>query len=306
MESLDVFMEGITSKQWMQLGTHQQRNKPREHILGLAEAILSIDADILCLYEVGGQHSLDLFNAWGLNSRYRAFYLEGNSDRGIGIGVLLKATSPWKIHLESNHHMDLELKLPHDIESEKMNLKVKTYRPARDLPEVFVFDDSDRLMFVILPCHLKSKRDPYGLDPDSREQRQAELQALCKIAKRHLGRTPLLVCGDFNSSVSRNNPELSPLFELGLRELMEWLDLPERERWSFFSRSSPFPLTGMALDTFFFSEEWSPLILKDQSSVFAYRPNGALSFPPKSKSAFQKIPSDHCPIVMAFHGLPSL
>lgn len=306
-ENLFISLPEATSKsaisqldesKWQQLGRGPNKNKSLAHLKGLAEALLKIDADFICLSEVGGEKSLNFFNQLFLDSTYISTYIAGNSDRGIGMAILKKSTLPLKLHIESNAHISLPFELPAEKQSKDFGLQVSPHKVARDLPEVYVHSSDDRVLCVLIPLHLKSKRDPWGLDPSGRDQRNAELGLLIKIYNRLKNRYPVIICGDFNGRLEPSNEdsEFNQIFQkTDLVELLNYLNFPEKERWTFFSRSSPVPAIGIPLDSFLVSPNLLHSIDKEQSCVYQYR---AGSFPPQSKIDLLNMPSDHCPVIL--------
>src|ERR1035437_3608946 len=92
----------LSEKEWQQLSNATVANKSLVKTLWLADTLLDIDADIVCVNEVGGIESLSNFARLFLGGKYTAHLLEGNSDRGIDIGYLIKKDFPLRAELRTH------------------------------------------------------------------------------------------------------------------------------------------------------------------------------------------------------------
>src|SRR4051812_11706078 len=68
----------MSEKDWQKLSAATVPNKSLTKTLWLADSILDIDADIVCLNEVGGEESIRNFAAYFLGGQYTAHLIEGN------------------------------------------------------------------------------------------------------------------------------------------------------------------------------------------------------------------------------------
>jgi len=80
----------LSEIKWQKMSNASTPNKYLNKIFGLKKSIDEIDPDVLMLNEVGGIESIENFNSLFLDSKYKAYLLEGNSDRGIDVGYLVK------------------------------------------------------------------------------------------------------------------------------------------------------------------------------------------------------------------------
>src|SRR5438045_3925837 len=71
----------LSEKDWQKLSKATVANKSLVKTLWLADTLLHIDADIVCLNEVGGHESLSNFVRFFLADKYNVHLIEGNSDR---------------------------------------------------------------------------------------------------------------------------------------------------------------------------------------------------------------------------------
>ena len=94
----DAHVLKLEEVQWQKLSTSVYENKPLRKLLELQKVILEINPDILMLCEVGGEESLKNFNELFLGNQYYTALMEGNSDRNIDIGFLIKKSLPFLIN----------------------------------------------------------------------------------------------------------------------------------------------------------------------------------------------------------------
>ncbi|NJM10262.1 MAG: hypothetical protein HC883_05225, partial [Bdellovibrionaceae bacterium] len=107
----------MTEKEWQRLSSATVPNKSLTKTLWLADSILDMDADIVCLNEVGGQESLHNFAKLFLNGRYVPHLIEGNSDRGIDIGFLVHKDFLSRVELRTHKDRPLQFLYPHERDS---------------------------------------------------------------------------------------------------------------------------------------------------------------------------------------------
>lgn len=311
-ENLFLFMEEyqgqdlqqMSEEVWQKLSRSSTFNKNLKKTWALANAISEINPDFVLLNEVGGKESLTNFNQHFLNDRYEPLIIEGNSDRGIDVGYLVKKDPDLQCLLISHRKRPLDF-LPD-------NPTPTTQYFSRDALELRVFhkgEGSPRL--ICLLTHLKSKLDPDGIDPQGRKRRQAELQTLVKIYNDITRETdhqiPILVAGDFNGQAYRQEcePEFADLYtQTDLQELFDLkiqgdhLDTEEdRITQTQFLRDGTRRL--LQLDYFFLSPLLVDKILPEGCFVYRYR-NEENRVQPISSNMDQRLrlPSDHYPVVL--------
>ena len=194
-ENLFLMFDGVPSKlelpnlsesKWQRLSTSTYENKPLQKCLDLAKSLKEINADIVMLCEVGGFESLKNFNDLFLDETYSPALTEGNSNRNIDVGFLVRKNMDFYFDLQSNKHRSINYLYPHERDSLKTNYPINLAMPSamshkfsRDVAELRLFKKNiEKPFLLILLTHLKSRLDPEGIDPGGFERRQAELKTL--------------------------------------------------------------------------------------------------------------------------------
>lgn len=320
-ENLFLFLDDLTPREWRKLSEKEWQklsnattpNKSLVKTLWLADTVQTINADIVCLNEVGGQESITNFCKFFLNGKYTPHLIEGNSDRGIDIGYLVKKDFAKKVELRTHKDRPLQFLYPHEIESnvhwaqaapEKV---VKTHYFSRDCAELRIYNSEDsKPSLIILLVHLKSKLDPEGIDPGGRSRREAEMRALMQIYKElrtEFSSVPMMVAGDFNGFASKANlaDEFKDLAATDLESVVDLAGLsPEAAATQLqFSRNGQ--INNLEIDYIFISPELKPHLIKDSVEVFRYRSDLGVPLPlPKTLEQRIAMPSDHYPVVATF------
>lgn len=294
-ENLFIFMEHwkeepidqMNEIQWQKLNSGLIGNKTLSKVQALAATITKISPDLIMLTEVGGLLSLENFNRYFLKNFYQPYLLEGNSDRGIDMGFLLKA--PWSGKIFS--HKDY--KLPH----------AKYTSFSRDVLKLEV-SLHDRLVANALLVHLKSKLNSKGDDFEGRTRRAVEVLGLSEIIHQLPADVPLLLGGDFNGVASgpMPEPEFLPLkHKNNLQDAALVAGLPESERYSYVYFNQGGLRIEQQLDYLFLNQKAQESLLKE--SVTFPRYTGAEGqLIPMPQRSWQKIlmPSDHLPLYAEF------
>lgn len=145
----------------------------------IADALLQLDADVVCLQEVENRFALEEFVAVYLpDSGYETVLIEGNDGRGIDVALLSR------LPIESaTSHRNLRFSGPADGR-----------RFRRDLLRVRIGAPLAADVFVV---HLKSQAGGDAAD----EVRAAEARAAAAILRAELARDPkwrAVIAGDFN------------------------------------------------------------------------------------------------------------
>ncbi len=186
-------LASLSEEQWQRLSKATTPNKYLNKILDLKRCIKNNDPDILMLNEVGGTESIENFNTYFLDSAYQAHLIEGNSDRGIDVGYLVKKSLPYDVNLSSHKNTQIDLQYPGDAADKK-------YYLSRDIAELNL-SANNQTKAILLLTHLKSKLDPEGIDTEGITRRTAEARLLTDvyIEKQNSNPdTPVFVAGDFN------------------------------------------------------------------------------------------------------------
>lgn len=312
VENLFIFLDlyknqdlkKITESEWQSLSSSTIPNKPLRKVQALAEILLEINADIIMLNEVGGIESLVNFNKYFLDSRYTVHLKEGNSNRGIDIGYLVRADLDYKAILISHKDRPINFLYPHETQTPSGG---KSHYFSRDIAELRLFKPKENSpCLTLLLTHLKSKLDSQKVDPQGKLRRAAELSALVEIyneIKNELGeQTPLLISGDFNGIASRQNtePEFAPLYEkTDLTDALEIAEKPIAERFTQVQITNQGQRLLLQIDYIFISPTLRPLLVHDETYVYRFKgPAGAPAPIPRNLEERGVHASDHYPVVI--------
>src|SRR4051812_21991042 len=146
--------------EWQRLSTSVFPNKPLGKVKELSRALDDIKADIVMLCEIGGPESLANFNNLFLNQQYSPVVIEGNSDRSIDVGFLIKKNQPFYYDLVSNKNRPINYLYPHERDPSMPGIKVTSHKFSRDAVELRLFQKNrDNPFLVIILTHLKSPLD---------------------------------------------------------------------------------------------------------------------------------------------------
>lgn len=299
--------------QWQKLSTSVYENKTLKKTWDLAKAVLEINPDILMLCEVGGIESLNHFNELFLGGAYSPALIEGNSDRNIDVGFLIRKQQPYYFDLLSNKTRPINYLYPHERESKAQGypIKAQSHRFSRDVVELKLFQQNRENPFlVILLTHLKSRLDRERVDPGGFERRQAELKTLLEIYHEievKNPKAPKIIAGDFNghAGFSGTDEEFRPIYEsTQLKDILEVAGVPLEQRSTFYQIRNNNKNDGRQIDFCFLSPSAQSLLKKD--SVFVYRYKDERGFeidPPQTLDAKLNLPSDHYPLVFELENL---
>jgi hypothetical protein len=115
-EELPANWKELNEKGWQKLSRASVQNKSLKKTLWLAESLKEIDADFVMVNEVGGEESLSNFAKFFLDDQYTPYVIEGNSDRGIDIGYLVKKTITHRFELHTHKNRPIQFLYPHDCQ----------------------------------------------------------------------------------------------------------------------------------------------------------------------------------------------
>lgn len=286
----------LSEDEWQRLSSSIYPNKSLYKCNQIARLIQREAPDLILLCEVGGLESLDQFNELFLNHAYSSALLEGNSNRNIDVGFLIRKDLRLFFSISSNKNRtinDLGEKFSRDV------AELTLFKTAMDQPEL-----------LILLTHLKSRLDPEGRDPRGLNRRSAELRCLVEIYKerqRQLPHVPILMAGDFNGNASTDltDPEFAPIYQdTQLKDVCHWAGLNTAESSTFFQVGRK-ATEGRQLDYCFIDETWKNLLIPDSVQVLSYlSPNGLPLDPPSSMAEKELLPSDHYPLVFSLELTP--
>lgn len=300
----------LDEHQWQKLSTSIFDNKPLQKTKQLAQVILEKSPDILMLCEVGGLESLKNFSTLFLGDTYSPALIEGNSDRNIDIGFLIKKDLPFYFDINSNRHRLLHFLYPHERENLEVPDIGKGGKPAshkfsRDVAELHLFvKDKEKPFLIILATHLKSRLDPDGIDPSGFQRRQAELKTMLEIYQeidaRFQKKVPMILAGDLNGNASHTDTdvEFHPIYKnTSLKDVGELAGLALEKRATYYQVGRNSRSEGKQLDYCFLSPAAQPLFDPNKLDFYRYKDHMGLEMdPPTSLDAKLNLPSDHYPI----------
>jgi endonuclease/exonuclease/phosphatase family metal-dependent hydrolase len=313
-------LSAITEKEWQSLTSSVVGNKPVEHVRALARAILDIDPDILMLCEVGGVESLANFSRLFLHDRYAVHLIEGNSNRGIDLGYLVRKSLPFKYDLRSHKHRAIDFLYPHEVQSQETgygnlkSAKLSSHKFSRDVLELRIYEDGEELVCIVLLVHLKSQLDRTRIDPGGRDRRRAELEKLItiynEINDEFSGRVPILLTGDFNGRAARPQPdeEFKGLYERSsLEDVLQVAEVAVDERYTHMQLSASRNRVGhnKQLDYIFIPPALFPRVSKTETWVYRFKDHlGMTMLVPRSLNEKRLLASDHYPVILTLDPQP--
>jgi endonuclease/exonuclease/phosphatase family metal-dependent hydrolase len=305
--------------QWQKLSTSVYSNKPLQKAKALAQVILENKPDLILLCEVGGLESLRNFSQLFLNDQYSAALVEGNSNRNIDVGFLVRKDLGVYFDLTTNKNRSINYLYPHERDSLEAGMTTLGGKPivshkfSRDAAELHLFlRDRSRPFMVIVLAHLKSRLDPEFKDPGGFERRQAECTALIEVyqelEQKFEHKVPIMVAGDLNGLASKNNTEaeFKQIYEkTKLEDVCELANLPLDQRATYYQVSRAHRVDGRQIDYCFLSPSLQNYLVKESVRVYRYKDHLGQAFdPPTTLDAKMMLPSDHYPLVFELAGIP--
>lgn len=308
----------LNETQWQRLSTSVYENKSLKKSQDIARALKEINPDIIMFCEVGGFESLKNFNFLFMDEAYSPCLLEGNSERNIDVGFLIRKNLPFYFDLQSNKNRPINYLYPHERESLMHGYPVKSgkittgsHKFSRDVAELRLFtQDKEKPFLIILLAHLKSRLDPDRVDPNGFERRQAELRTLLEIYKEleivhpHL---PMIIAGDFNGNASLLNTdeEFKEIYTTtSLKDVLEVANLSSEKRATYYQVRNGSRAEGRQIDFAFISPTAQALLKSDSSHVHRYKDErGMEKDTPRNMDAKLSLPSDHYPLVFEIENL---
>ncbi len=275
----------------------------------IAKMIKEIDLDICALSEVGGRSSLEYFIKNNLNDEYDVYLLEGNSDRGIEVGYLVKKNLPYKFDVFTHKNRILDFTYPNDeIENQKaresgLEEPHGKQKFSRNVLELQVTDNKRNLQLNIYLVHFKSQWDRRGDDFKGKGHRKAEADALAEIVKERLIKSPethIILTGDFNGRVKGEemDSEFDSIRSLNFKDILEFKDLPQSEKFSM-AQFNQGQREMIQLDYILFQDRTEKLIDKEKSGAVRFKDKDGNQIPlPKTIYDRNRLPSDHYPLVL--------
>lgn len=295
--------------QWQKLSNSVYPNKPLAKCKELGKIIQDLNPDIIMLCEVGGLESLKNFNTLFLNQEYSTALIEGNSDRNIDVGFLVKKALPFYFDLATNKNRSINFLYHHE-----KNLKTPPdNKLSRDCAELKLFKkDLDKPFLNILLTHLKSRLDPEKKDPYGFERRSAEMKTVIEIEQeieKKYPQVPLILAGDLNGNASRHNTEeeFKEIYaKTQLEDILELAQYPVEKRASFYQVRSNAKTEGKQIDFCFLTPLTASYLEKSSACVYRYKDDyGFEKDIPTSLDKKFELPSDHYPLVFTLKDIPT-
>lgn len=275
-------LETLHPPKWQLFTSSFFPNKSLKQLYELKEMILDLDPDVLSLTEVGGPESLENFNHFFLEDKYKVYCEPSNSDRGIDLGYMVKKDLKYKVEIKNHVKKRLE-------NGKKFSRGVMELRLSLD----------ESYVYINFLCHLKSKLNLKRVDFEGRGQRSAEINFLrdlyLKTSSKY-DKIPISISGDFNGIIFEDETEEEFLPLLSATNLKDVFDLQNkpielRMSYCYFNRQgSRYP---MQLDYFLIDEKFSSLIDKE-TTLLGFKPPYTDTFElPNSMKEKRDLPSDH-------------
>ncbi|MBC7419632.1 MAG: hypothetical protein H7328_02795 [Bdellovibrio sp.] len=309
----------LSEPQWQKLSASVYENKPLQKCIQIANLIKENNPDIMMLCEVGGLESLKNFNELFLDSQYSVALIEGNSDRNIDVGFLLKKTQSYYFDLGTNKNRPLHFLYPHEMTSQKTDYPIKaaTQLFSRDCAELKLFkSDRNEPFLILLLTHLKSRLDPERIDPGGTERRSAELKTTLQIyqeLKLKFPKVPIVLSGDMNGYAGRSTTGATPTDaefvaiyqETDLQDIFEVASVSVEKRSTFYQIKNGQKADGKQIDYCFLSENLRPFLNKNSCITYLFKDQFGFAIDtPTSLDAKGKLPSDHYPLFFTLEKLP--
>lgn len=279
------------------------RSKPAWAREKLAQTIIDLNADVLCLQEVEGIDVAEQFNKRYLNDQYVTLGTRGNDSRGIQIIFYIKKALLDHVNIKMRSFKNetwIDPTKPQIGEQKLFSRDLLTLELRNiDTPE----DSPPNL--VLFGTHLKSKRDRPG-DKQSKIKRGAQVQRTVEIIKDYQKKygedLAIIELGDHNGAFNFES-EFAPLIEdSGLINVMNFSEisvvLSDRITHTYHPRDEIDRF--QEIDGIFFTESLATKI--NSSEVIPYKNNRGqkLSFA-RTKAQRDKQPSDHRPVKAIFN-----
>lgn len=304
-----LHFEKLTEIQWQKLSNSSLENKSLEKCTQIAQIIKNNNVDIMMLCEIGGLESLNNFNKYFLNNQYHVALIEGNSDRNIDVGYLIKKDVNFFFDIATNKKRLLNHSLPQKNSSQR--LKTQLHYFSRDCAELRLFKTTkDSPFMILLLTHLKSRLDPERIDPGGTEKRGAELRTLIEIYKElksQYPNVPIILSGDFNGYAGKpcTDTEFLPLYtDTDLEDALEVANLSVEKRSTFYQIKGTGHVEGKQIDYCFLSKNLIPNFIKSSAQVYRYKDEFGFEIDtPKNSEAKSRLASDHYPLFFSLENI---
>jgi hypothetical protein len=266
--------------------------KPVEELEGIATAIVDSDPDFIVMEEVEGVEAIQRFSEDHLDNRYQAYLVEGNDERGIQIGFLVKRDLPLDITLET--HKDATWVDPDDRQTKKLF--------SRDAPAMMIRRKGEsanaKPALIFIGNHGKSQRDR-GNDKGSVELRTAQYEEMGRIIDGYQAQygkdVPIMIGGDFNIDV-RNAPDVQAVRDR-MKDPFDIKGIRGEERMTHTFHPRGGRSSYSQLDAIFVCPALARSV--EDIRVYRYKDDRGNTKPlPKSYEERARNPSDHFPVTL--------
>ncbi len=271
---------------WQLMSSSLFSNKSKEKCLMLGKTILSTEADIVMVTEVGGLESLANFAKFVLEDKYYALSLPSNSDRGIDLGYLIKKDLRFDTELKT--HKDHVLPAP-------------AYKFSRDVLRLDLKQNGE-LKLTLLLVHIKSKLDIRRADFEGRTRRVLEIKALLDIYEElEKSGVPVLIGGDFNGHAGEKDTEeeFQQIYKrTDLKDMAYLAQIPDEERFSYVYFNRGGNRFVQQIDYLFLSDKFTHLVDAPECFFPRYMNLEGSPLPiPRRMEQKNTLPSDHYPFL---------
>lgn len=304
--------------QWNRLSTSIYENKSLDKLKSISQIIHDENPDVILFCEVGGLESLQNFNRLFLKEIFSPALIEGNSDRHIDIGFLIRKNLGVYFDIVSNKNRPLNFLYPFEKQSLENGYPIKkaidgSHRFSRDVAELHFFQNTrEKPSLIVLLAHLKSRLDPEGIDPNGFERRSAELKTLLEIYKeldqRFSHQLPIIVAGDFNgnASATQTDPEFIAIYQTTtLKDACQLAGLSAEKSATYYQVNRNSKTEGRQIDYAFLNEIAASYLDNNSVKVYRYKDHLGQEFdPPQSLDIKMSYPSDHYPILFVLKNIP--
>lgn len=282
-----------------------QQAKPEKETMGVADVLLDVQPDIVLAQEIFRRQALNHLDDQHTGNSYDTIFRHGNDPRGIHLAQMVKKGLPLEFKTISHHNLKWSNPFRGGTEQPLF---------SRDLPVTLVFIKGVKSPVLIYAnMHAKSKRiGDTELPGEGAAIRKAQMEGTARILKQFQAKygedIPMLVAGDFNSDVNKEN-DVAPLRQF-LRNAFDVLNPPvssrDRTTHVFIETdkvSDKQTIHNDQMDAFFVNAAFEKFIIN--SYVYRYRDQSYQLPLPKSYEDKKDLPSDHYPIVLEidFQGL---
>ncbi len=304
-------LEQISESDWQKHSISSFENKSLQNIREIAKCMRDMNADVFAVCEVGGVESINNFAKHFLNDEYKAFSIEGNSDRGIDLAYLVKSNLPLNFELRTHKDRAIDFLYPHERQSvlggyldPQHSLKF-----SRDVLELRIFSESkSEPELILLNVHLKSQLDKDNIDPLGKDRRKAELEKLieiyAEIGAEFEQKVPIVLAGDFNGIASRQATDsefLSLHQKTNLQDVFDLAEIPQDKRVTQLQFAPSGKCWKKQFDYIFVSQILKDKVIVNETFVYRFKDEfGTELNLPTTLAEKRKLASDHYPVVATF------